>query len=173
VTTVNKGVDVNFFADAGQVWGKGFDQRCFTQTFLDRGDEFKFDNYEVDAGIGVTARVSKGFAVRFDYAHSNETDKVRLRIPVDLVGDDEEGVPIFVGDGDHVAGAVAHHASDDVGQADAHVRQRRQRDERLREVDRKNPAFKKKTQREHRRQHDHEDQSLAPAEPQMRESRHE
>jgi outer membrane protein assembly factor BamA len=75
---VNKGVDVNFFADAGQVWGKGFDQRCFTQTFLDRGDEFKFDNYEVDAGIGVTARVSKGFAVRFDYAHGNETDKVRL-----------------------------------------------------------------------------------------------
>ena len=51
---------------------------CFTQTFLDRGDEFKFDNYEADAGFGVTARVSKGFAIRVDYAHSNEANKFRL-----------------------------------------------------------------------------------------------
>jgi hypothetical protein len=72
------GIDVNFFADAGQVWGKGYDPRCVTQNFLDRGDTFDFDNFEVDAGIGFTARISKAFALRFDYAHSNEEDKYKF-----------------------------------------------------------------------------------------------
>jgi hypothetical protein len=75
---VLKGVDINVFADAGQVWGRGFEPQGFNRGFLDRGDTFKFDNYEVDVGVGATVRYGKNFAVRFDYAHSNETDRVRL-----------------------------------------------------------------------------------------------
>lgn len=74
-----KGVDVNVFADAGQVWGKGFEALCFNPLEdYTRGDKFDFDNYEVDFGVGATARISKTFALRMDYAHSNESDRVRL-----------------------------------------------------------------------------------------------
>ena len=75
---VLKGVDFNVFADAGQVWGRGFEPQGFNRNFLDRGDVFKFDNYEVDVGIGGTVRFGTAFAVRLDYAHSNEADRVRL-----------------------------------------------------------------------------------------------
>jgi hypothetical protein len=74
-----KGIDINVFGEAGQVWGKGFEALCFNQgQDYTRGDRFDFDNYEVDFGVGATARISKTFAVRVDYAHSNESDKVRL-----------------------------------------------------------------------------------------------
>jgi outer membrane protein assembly factor BamA len=74
-----KGIDVNVFADAGQVWGKGFEALCFNPLEdYTRGDRFDFDNYEVDFGVGLTARISKTFAVRFDFAHSNESNAVRL-----------------------------------------------------------------------------------------------
>ncbi len=77
---VSKGVDINIFGDAGQVWELGYDARVFQPSIpsFERSDSFDFDNYEADGGFGVTVRVSKGFALRLDYGHSNESNKVRL-----------------------------------------------------------------------------------------------
>lgn len=74
-----QGVDVIFFGDLGQVWGKGFDYPCgpdVTGFDLNRGNDFDSDNYEADFGVGASYRLSKGFAIRVDFAHSNERSGV-------------------------------------------------------------------------------------------------
>lgn len=77
----DRGLDVIFFGDAGQVWGKGYEiPVCppFATVDPSIGEDFDSDNFEVDGGVGLGVRISKGFGIRFDYAHSNEDDKVRL-----------------------------------------------------------------------------------------------
>jgi len=72
----DKGLDVIAFGDAGQVWGHGFEVPAGSP--LNFGEDFDSDFFEVDGGVGVAVRISKGFGIRADYAHSNEDDKVRL-----------------------------------------------------------------------------------------------
>ena len=77
----DKGLDVIFFGDAGQVWGHGYEIPTvtpFNNPVLLDGEDFDTDHFEVDGGVGIGVRMSKGFGIRFDYAHSNEDDKVRL-----------------------------------------------------------------------------------------------
>lgn len=76
-----RGVDVIAFSDLGQVWGQGYPPpNCapFATVDPNLGNDFDTDNFEVDVGVGVSYRVSKGFAIRVDFAHSNEDDKIRL-----------------------------------------------------------------------------------------------
>ncbi len=75
---IDKGIDLNIFGDAGQVWGLGYEPRRPVDFDFSRLDDFDGDNYETDLGLGFTARVSKGFALRVDYAHSNEENKFKL-----------------------------------------------------------------------------------------------
>lgn len=77
----NRGLDVILFGDAGQVWGHGYEIPggvTIPGYDLNFGEDFDSDNFEVDGGVGLGVRISKGFGVRFDYAHSNEDDKVRF-----------------------------------------------------------------------------------------------
>ena len=60
-----------------------------------------------------------------------------------------------------------------IRQADAHVRERRERDERLRKLDGKNASLEEEPQREHRGSTTKKDEPLAPAEPQMPGAGHE
>lgn len=76
----DKGIDINLFGDAGQVWGLGFDENLSTPFPVFENSAYDYDSgrYEADLGFGATVRISKAFALRLDYAHSNETDKVKL-----------------------------------------------------------------------------------------------
>lgn len=77
----DRGLDVILFGDAGQVWGHGFEIPAVTSfrgVDLTAGEDFDTDQFEVDGGVGLGVRISKGFGIRFDYAHSNEDDKVRF-----------------------------------------------------------------------------------------------
>lgn len=74
-------VELTFFGDAGQVWGRGFDADCppdlirFDPTI---GEDFDYDNFEADFGAGVAYRLSPEFSLRIDFAHSNEGNRIRL-----------------------------------------------------------------------------------------------
>jgi hypothetical protein len=68
-----KGVDVIVLGDLGQVWG--LDRPGDFDSFFG-GEDFDGDNYEADFGFGLQYRYNKQFAIRVDYAHSNEGDKV-------------------------------------------------------------------------------------------------
>src|SRR5687767_6931854 len=79
---------------------------------------------------------------------------------VQQAGDDEEGVAVLVGDGDDAPLAGARQLGDEVREADADVRERRQRDERLRQLERKEAPLDPQPEREHQRQGDEEDDPL-------------
>jgi outer membrane protein assembly factor BamA len=64
-----RGVDIIGFGDGGQVWG---DHRPNLPPAFRGNDEFNSSNWRFCAGFGVQYRYNKDFAVRLDYARSNE-----------------------------------------------------------------------------------------------------
>jgi hypothetical protein len=74
----DRAIDLNLFGDAGQVWGLGFEPRAPVLFDFDRFDSYDTDNYEADLGVGVTGRFGTKFAIRIDYAHSNEKDRFKF-----------------------------------------------------------------------------------------------
>ena len=74
------GIDVNIFADGGEVWGLGYEPRAdvIGLNYFKTLGQYSNDNFETDIGVGLTARLGKSFALRLDYGHSNETNRVKL-----------------------------------------------------------------------------------------------
>jgi hypothetical protein len=68
-----RGVDVIGFGDGGQVWG---DKRPNLPLAFRANDDFSSHNWRFGVGFGVAYRFNHAFAVRLDYAHSNEDNKV-------------------------------------------------------------------------------------------------
>jgi len=68
-----QGLDINFFADVGQVWG---DNRSQTDPAVIQNKHFSGSNWRTGSGGGITFRVSKNFAARVDLGHSNERNLV-------------------------------------------------------------------------------------------------
>ena len=60
---------------------------------------------------------------------------------VEQAGDDQKGVAVLVGDGAHLARAVTERAGGEVESADAEIGERGERDERLRQIERKEAAL--------------------------------
>ena len=91
---------------------------------------------------------------------AGEVPRVADDEQVQQTSDDQECVAVFVGDGDHGAGAEAECARDDVGQPDADVRNRGQRDQRLTGLEGKQPALQRQADGEHQRQRKHENDAF-------------
>ena len=68
-----QGLDINFFADVGQVWG---DNRSQTDPAVIQNKHFSGSNWRTGSGGGITFRVSKNFAARVDLGHSNERNLI-------------------------------------------------------------------------------------------------
>jgi len=68
-----QGLDINFFADVGQVWG---DNRSQTDPVVIQNKHFSGSNWRTGSGGGITFRVSKNFAARVDLGHSNERNLI-------------------------------------------------------------------------------------------------
>ncbi|HZS03832.1 MAG TPA: BamA/TamA family outer membrane protein [Blastocatellia bacterium] len=73
----DQGADVILFGDAGQVWG---DSRSRTNPGVIQNDRFISANWRASMGVGFAYRVSKAFAVRADYGHSNEANKIYFAV---------------------------------------------------------------------------------------------
>lgn len=67
-----RGVDIVGFGDGGQVWG---DKRPNLPPQFN-GDKFSDKNWRFGTGFGVQYRYNKALAVRLDYAHTNEANKI-------------------------------------------------------------------------------------------------
>lgn len=72
-----RGVDIVGFGDGGQVWG---DQRPNLPAGFRGNDEFKSSNWRFSTGFGLQYRYNKDFAVRLDYAHTNEKNKIYFSV---------------------------------------------------------------------------------------------
>ena len=70
-----RGLDVHAFGDAGQVWG---DNRSEIDPVVIDNDKFIPPNWRFGVGGGVTYRYNRGFAVRLELGHSNETNLVYI-----------------------------------------------------------------------------------------------
>ncbi len=72
-----RGVDLVAFGDGGQVWG---DNRPNLPTAFRGNDRFDSANWRFGMGGGVQYRYNKDFAVRLDYAHTNEKNMVYFSV---------------------------------------------------------------------------------------------
>jgi hemolysin activation/secretion protein len=72
-----RGVDLVGFGDGGQVWGEN---RAGVVRILPGNDRFDSANWRFGAGGGVQYRYNKDFAVRIDYAHTNERNMVYFSV---------------------------------------------------------------------------------------------
>ncbi len=72
-----RGVDVIGFGDMGQVWG---DNRANLPLGFRDNDRFTSHNWRSSAGFAVQFRYNHAFAVRLDYAHTNEKNKVYFSV---------------------------------------------------------------------------------------------
>jgi len=68
-----QGLDIDFFADVGQVWG---DNRSQTNPAVIQNKHFSGSNWRTGSGGGIQFRMSKNFAARVDLGHSNERNLV-------------------------------------------------------------------------------------------------
>jgi outer membrane protein assembly factor BamA len=72
-----RGADIIAFGDGGQVWG---DHRPNLPPAFRGNDEFNSSNWRFGAGFGVQYRYNKDFAVRLDYARTNERSMIYFSI---------------------------------------------------------------------------------------------
>lgn len=72
-----RGVDLVAFGDGGQVWG---DNRPNLPAAFRGNDDFKSANWRFGVGGGVQYRYNKDFAVRIDFAHTNEANKIYFSV---------------------------------------------------------------------------------------------
>src|SRR5262249_20014656 len=92
---------------------------------------------------------------------------------VQQAGDDQKRAAVLVGHRAHVAAAVPERRRDEIREPDAEVGHRRERDERIAELDRREPAANRYADREHQRKRDEKDETLRPApEPQVTRAGH-
>ncbi|MBI3421657.1 MAG: BamA/TamA family outer membrane protein [Acidobacteria bacterium] len=68
-----RGLDLVGFGDGGQVWG---DKRPRLPAQFSGNDRFDSRNWRFGTGIGVQYRYNRDFAVRLDFAHTNEANKI-------------------------------------------------------------------------------------------------
>jgi hypothetical protein len=66
-----RGLDLHAFGDGGQVWG---DNRSKTDPQILANDRFSTNKWRFGVGGGVTYRYNRAFAVRYEFAHSNESN---------------------------------------------------------------------------------------------------
>src|SRR5262245_30955241 len=68
-----QGLDIEFFADVGQVWG---DNRSQTNPQVIQNKNFSGSNWRTGSGGGIQFRMSKSFAARVELGHSNERNLI-------------------------------------------------------------------------------------------------
>jgi len=78
-------------------------------------------------------------------------------------GHDQEGVAVLIADRPHITRSQAEGARNEVRDADTHMREGRQRDQRLREIEWKQPPIDRQTDGKHQRDRDEEGESFESA----------
>ncbi len=73
----DRGLDLFFLGDGGQVWG---DSRSKTNAQILQNDRFDSANWRFGIGGGVQFRFSEMFSFRVEMAHSNEANKVYFSV---------------------------------------------------------------------------------------------